>query len=64
MEISFAGKLTYFFGPAERKEQAKKDHCPGGLYTDGGHEHVADYFLYALYHTEQTSDHGDKHAEQ
>ena len=35
----------------------------GGLYTDGGHEYVADYFLYALYHTEQTSDDGDKHAE-
>ena len=30
----------------------------------GGHEHVADYLLYALYLTEQTSDHGDKHAEQ
>ena len=28
-----------------------------------GHEHVADYFLYALYHTEQTSDDGNKHAE-
>ena len=31
---------------------------------DGGHEHVADYLLYALYFTEQTSDYGDKHAEQ
>ena len=50
-------------GGKKRKEQAKKDNCPGGLYTDGGHEHVADYFLYALYHTEQTSDDGNKHAE-
>ena len=46
---------------AEKEERAND--CPGGLYTDGGHEYVADYFLYALYHTEQTSDDGDKHAE-
>ena len=45
------------------KSKQKKDNCPGGLYTDGGHEYVADYFLYALYHTEQTSDDGNKHAE-
>ena len=45
------------------KRGKSKHICPGGLYTDGGHEHVADYFLYALYHTEQTSDDGDKHAE-
>ena len=56
-------ELDYFCLLYTSKEQAKKDHCPGGLYTDGGHEHVADYFLYALYHTEQTSDDGNKHAE-
>ena len=50
---------------AEKEERAsKKDNCPGGLYTDGGHEHVADYFLYAVYHAEQTSDDGNKYAEQ
>ena len=46
------------------KKQAEENDCQGGLYTYGGHEHVADYLLYALYLTEQTSDHGDKHAEQ
>ena len=46
------------------KSKQKKNDCQGGLYTYGGHEHVADYLLYALYLTEQTSDHGDKHAEQ
>ena len=46
-----------------KRGKSKQNICPGGLYTDGGHEHVADYFLYALYHTEQTSDDGDKHAE-
>ena len=30
----------------------------------GGYEHVADYFLYAVYHAEQTSDDGNKYAEQ
>ena len=50
-------------GGKNGKSKQKKYDCPGGLYTDGGHEHVADYFLYALYHAEQTSDDGDKHAE-
>ena len=32
-------------------------------FTPMGYEHVADYFLYALYHVEQASDDGNKHAE-
>ena len=43
---------------------AKKDDCPRRLYAYGGYEHVADYFLYAVYHAEQTSDDGNKYAEQ
>ena len=46
------------------KRQAEENDCPGRLYPDGGYEHVADYFLYALYHAEQASDDGNKHAEQ
>ena len=38
--------------------------CPRRLYAYGGYEHVADYFLYAVYHAEQTSDDGNKYAEQ
>ena len=44
--------------------EAKKDDCPRRLYAYGGYEHVADYFLYAVYHAEQTSDDGNKYAEQ
>ena len=33
----------------------RSNDCQGGLYTDGGHEHVADYLLYALYLTEPVS---------
>ena len=32
------------------------------LHTHGRHEHVASYFLYALYLYEQTSDDGNQHA--
>ena len=35
------------------KGKAEENDCPGRLYPDGGYEHVADYFLYALYHAEQ-----------
>ena len=48
----------------EEKVQAKENDCPRRLYADGGYEHVADYFLYAVYHAEQTSDDGNKYAEQ
>ncbi len=50
-------------GGKRGKSKQEEICCPGRLYSDGGHEYVADYFLYALYHTEQTSDDGDKHAE-
>ena len=46
------------------KGKQKKMTVRGRLYPDGGYEHVADYFLYALYHAEQASDDGNKHAEQ
>lgn len=45
------------------KEQTEKVCRAGGFHSDGGYEYVADYFLYALYHPEQASDDGDKHAE-
>ena len=44
--------------------QAKENDCPRRFYTYGGYEYVADYFFYAVYHVEQTSDDGNKYAEQ
>lgn len=48
----------------KERVRSKKDDCPRRLYAYGGYEHVADYFLYAVYHAEQTSDDGNKYAEQ
>ena len=42
----------------------QKDDRPCRLYAYGGYEHVADYFLYAVYHAEQTCDDGNKYAEE
>ena len=46
------------------KSKQKKMTVRVDFNADGGYEHVADYFLHAVYFTEQTSDNGDKHAEQ
>ena len=48
----------------KRKRQAEENDCQVDFYPDGGYEHVVDYFLYTLYHAEQASDDGNKHAEQ
>ena len=41
-----------------------KDVYPGGLYTDGGYEHAADYVLHAVYFAQQASDYGNQYAFQ
>ena len=39
--------------------KAEKNGCSRRLHADGGYEHAFDYFLYALYLVEQTSDDGN-----
>ena len=51
-------------GKKRKRIQAKENDCPRRFYTYGGYEYVADYFFYAVYHVEQTSDDGNKYAEQ
>ncbi len=50
-------------GGEKWKEQAEEICCTGGLYPMVDMNMLLINFLYALYHVEQTSDDGDKHAE-
>lgn len=46
-------------GGKKVKDQSRKNGCSRRLHADGGYEHAFDYFLYALYLVEQTSDDGN-----